>query len=111
MAAVAVAGAETLLNSGTSGSTETVTKSSTVTSTVQGGGTSTVTVTSPPATVTSTVTSIQTTAPGTSSIITLNVNGVSRTTSVDNRWSLADTLRYKFNLIGTKVGCDRGECG
>jgi carbon-monoxide dehydrogenase small subunit len=30
---------------------------------------------------------------------------------VDNRWSLADTLRYKFNLIGTKVGCDRGECG
>jgi aerobic-type carbon monoxide dehydrogenase small subunit (CoxS/CutS family) len=36
---------------------------------------------------------------------------VSRTTNADNRWSLADTLRYKFNLIGTKVGCDRGECG
>ncbi|MGA1976204.1 MAG: 2Fe-2S iron-sulfur cluster-binding protein [Conexivisphaerales archaeon] len=30
---------------------------------------------------------------------------------MDNRWSLADTLRYKFDLIGTKVGCDRGECG
>jgi aerobic-type carbon monoxide dehydrogenase small subunit (CoxS/CutS family) len=30
---------------------------------------------------------------------------------VDNRWSLADTLRYKLGMIGTKVGCDRGECG
>jgi len=60
---------------------------------------------------TTTVTSTSTVLPPSSSIITLNVNGVNRTTNVDNRWSLADTLRYKFNLIGTKVGCDRGEDG
>jgi aerobic-type carbon monoxide dehydrogenase small subunit (CoxS/CutS family) len=31
--------------------------------------------------------------------------------NLDNRWTLAAALRYKLNLIGTKVGCDRGECG
>ena len=99
VAAIAGAGAESLLTKSTSSTT-----TSTVTSTVAGP---TTTVTGP----TTTVTSTSTVLPPSSSIITLNVNGVNRTTNVDNRWSLADTLRYKFNLIGTKVGCDRGEDG
>ncbi len=120
VAAVAVAGAETLIKpsgatttttvttggstaTATTTATTTATATKTVTTTAQ-GGTSTVTQT-----VTNTVTA--TTPAATTSIITLNVNGRSRTVDVDNRWSLADTLRYKFNLIGTKVGCDRGECG
>ncbi len=43
--------------------------------------------------------------------MTLTINGKSYGLTVDNRWSLADTLRYKLNLIGTKQGCKRGECG
>jgi aerobic-type carbon monoxide dehydrogenase small subunit (CoxS/CutS family) len=45
------------------------------------------------------------------STVTFNLNGRDASVLVDNRWSLADTLRLKFGLTGTKVGCDRGECG
>jgi aerobic-type carbon monoxide dehydrogenase small subunit (CoxS/CutS family) len=45
------------------------------------------------------------------STVTLNINGISHTLDVDNRWPLAFTLRERFNMIGTKIGCDRGECG
>ncbi|WP_343948393.1 (2Fe-2S)-binding protein [Nonomuraea longicatena] len=31
--------------------------------------------------------------------------------SVDPRATLVDALRDRFGLIGTKKGCDRGECG
>src|SRR5262249_15966894 len=30
---------------------------------------------------------------------------------VDDRWTLAELLRDQLNLTGTKIGCDRGECG
>lgn len=43
--------------------------------------------------------------------ITLNVNGASRTLEVEDRWTLAETLRDHLGLTGTKIGCDRGECG
>lgn len=43
--------------------------------------------------------------------ITLNVNGVSHTVEVEDRWTLAETLRDHLRLTGTKIGCDRGECG
>jgi aerobic-type carbon monoxide dehydrogenase small subunit (CoxS/CutS family) len=39
------------------------------------------------------------------------VNGVERTVDVLPNETLAMTLRYKLNLTGTKLGCDRGECG
>jgi aerobic-type carbon monoxide dehydrogenase small subunit (CoxS/CutS family) len=44
-------------------------------------------------------------------MITLNVNGQQRTVDVLPHETLAMTLRYKLNLTGTKLGCDRAECG
>jgi aerobic-type carbon monoxide dehydrogenase small subunit (CoxS/CutS family) len=43
--------------------------------------------------------------------VTLNVNGVDHLLVVDNRWNLADVLREQLGLTGTKVACDRAECG
>ena len=44
-------------------------------------------------------------------LVTLNVNGVSRRVDVLPQETLAHTIRYKLGLIGTKLGCDHGECG
>lgn len=44
-------------------------------------------------------------------MVRLTVNGVERTVDVLPNETLAMTLRYKLNLTGTKLGCDRGECG
>src|ERR1700720_594418 len=44
-------------------------------------------------------------------LITLNVNGQQRRVDVMKQETLASTLRYKLGLTGTKVGCDRAECG
>ena len=44
-------------------------------------------------------------------LITLNVNGQQRRVDVMNQETLAFTLRYKLGLTGTKLGCDRAECG
>ena len=44
-------------------------------------------------------------------LITLNVNGQSRRVDVMKQETLAMTLRYKLGLTGTKIGCDRAECG
>ena len=44
-------------------------------------------------------------------LITLNVNGQARRVDVMKQETLAWTLRYKLGLTGTKLGCDRGECG
>ena len=44
-------------------------------------------------------------------LITLNVNGQQRPVDVLKNETLAMTLRYKLGLTGTKLGCDRGECG
>ncbi len=44
-------------------------------------------------------------------LITLNVNGRVRNVDVLPNETLAMTLRYKLGLTGTKLGCDRGECG
>ena len=42
---------------------------------------------------------------------TLNVNGQNRPVDVMKQETLAMTLRYKLGLTGTKLGCDRSECG
>ena len=44
-------------------------------------------------------------------LITLNVNGKQRRVDVLKQETLAWTLRYKLGLTGTKLGCDRAECG
>ena len=44
-------------------------------------------------------------------LITLNINGRSRRLEVPPMETLATSLRYKLGLTGTKIGCDRAECG
>jgi aerobic-type carbon monoxide dehydrogenase small subunit (CoxS/CutS family) len=44
-------------------------------------------------------------------LITLTVNGQQRRVDVMKQETLATTLRYKLGLTGTKLGCDRSECG
>jgi aerobic-type carbon monoxide dehydrogenase small subunit (CoxS/CutS family) len=44
-------------------------------------------------------------------LITLNVNGKPRRVEAMKQETLAWTLRYKLGLTGTKLGCDRAECG
>src|SRR3954466_3897898 len=50
-------------------------------------------------------------APAPQTAITLTVNGTARTLQVEDRWTLAEALRDHLALTGTKIGCDRGECG
>ena len=44
-------------------------------------------------------------------LVTLNVNGQQRRVDILPQETLAMTLRYKLGLTGTKLGCDRAECG
>lgn len=44
-------------------------------------------------------------------LVTLSVNGLLRRVDVLPQETLATTLRYKLGLTGTKIGCDRSECG
>ena len=54
----------------------------------------------------------QSSAPGSvERLITQNVNGQERRVDVMKQETLAMTLRYKLGLTGTKLGCDRSECG
>ena len=48
---------------------------------------------------------------GVERLISLYVNGQVRRVDVLPGETLAMTLRYKLGLTGTKLGCDRGECG
>ena len=43
--------------------------------------------------------------------VTLRINGRSYQHLVEPRWSLAYVLREELHITGTKVGCERGECG
>jgi aerobic-type carbon monoxide dehydrogenase small subunit (CoxS/CutS family) len=46
-----------------------------------------------------------------STAIRLVVNGTEHQLDVEDRWTLAELLRDHIGLTGTKIGCDRGECG
>ncbi len=43
--------------------------------------------------------------------VTLRINGRSYQHLVEPRWSLAYVLREELHITGTKIGCERGECG
>src|SRR6201996_1937085 len=44
-------------------------------------------------------------------LLTLSVNGQQRRVDAMKQETLATPLRYKLGLTGTKIGCDRSECG
>ena len=48
---------------------------------------------------------------GSRSMIRLNINGTERQLEVADHWTLVEVLRDHLKLTGTKIGCDRGECG
>lgn len=50
-------------------------------------------------------------AGGVERLLSLRVNGATRRVDVLPQETLAMTLRYKLGLTGTKLGCDRAECG
>lgn len=43
--------------------------------------------------------------------VTLRINGRAYRLLVEPRWPLLFVLRERLGLTGTKVGCERGECG
>ncbi len=43
--------------------------------------------------------------------VALKVNGKTYRVQVEHRQTLAEVLRDELGLTGTKIGCDRGECG
>jgi len=45
------------------------------------------------------------------SMIRVTVNETERRIEVEDRWTLVELLRDHLGLTGTKIGCDRGECG
>ena len=50
-------------------------------------------------------------APVATTTISVTVNGTVHRVEVEDRWTLADLLRDQLRLTGTKLGCERGECG
>lgn len=45
------------------------------------------------------------------STVNLKVNGKAYRVEVEHRQTLAEVLRDELGLTGTRIGCDRGECG
>ena len=44
-------------------------------------------------------------------VIRVKINGAAQRIEVEDRWTVAELLRDHLGLTGTKLGCDRGECG
>lgn len=43
--------------------------------------------------------------------VALTINGDEHRLDIDNRSSLLDVLREQLDLVGSKKGCDHGQCG
>lgn len=50
-------------------------------------------------------------APVATKLLSLKVNGRTYQVAAQARSTLADVLRYQLGLTGTKIGCNRAECG
>ncbi|MEE9383684.1 MAG: (2Fe-2S)-binding protein [Nannocystaceae bacterium] len=44
-------------------------------------------------------------------VLSFELNGEPITTTVPAHWTLLELLRYRLDLIGSKQGCDKGDCG
>ena len=44
-------------------------------------------------------------------LLQLRINGASHHVAALSHWTLLEVLRYELDLIGTKQGCDKGDCG
>ena len=49
--------------------------------------------------------------PGGMTPVALTINGRVHRLLVEPRWTLLFVIRERLGLTGTKIGCDRGECG
>jgi xanthine dehydrogenase YagT iron-sulfur-binding subunit len=82
---------------------------------LEGTGTALVVTTALPALAGDTALAAQTPAAppvrGPRTTIRFTLNGAARRVEVEDRWTLAELLRDHLGLTGTKIGCDRGECG
>jgi aerobic-type carbon monoxide dehydrogenase small subunit (CoxS/CutS family) len=43
--------------------------------------------------------------------VAITINGQQQRVEVEDHWTLVELLRDHLLLTGTKIGCDRGECG
>jgi len=44
-------------------------------------------------------------------LLRMTVNGEAVEVAVPPHWTLLEVLRYRLDLIGSKQGCDKGDCG
>ena len=44
-------------------------------------------------------------------LLSLTVNGEAVQVAAPPHWTLLEVLRYRLDLIGSKQGCDKGDCG
>lgn len=44
-------------------------------------------------------------------VVPLQINGDTCEVAVPPHWTLLEALRYELQLIGSKQGCDKGDCG
>jgi len=44
-------------------------------------------------------------------LLSLRINGESLHAAAPAHWTLLEVLRYRLDLIGSKQGCDKGDCG
>jgi xanthine dehydrogenase YagT iron-sulfur-binding subunit len=78
---------------------------------LKGTGTAIAVVTAAPAIEAQTPTTTATPEGVPRTTIRVTVNGAARRIEVEDRWTLVELLRDHLGLTGTKIGCDRGECG
>ncbi len=45
------------------------------------------------------------------SLLSLRINGEAVAAAAPSHWTLLEVLRYRLDLIGSKQGCDKGDCG
>ena len=44
-------------------------------------------------------------------VLQLEINGDAREVAAHDHWTLLEVLRYSLGLVGSKQGCDKGDCG